>query len=531
MEVFGRRVKEGSFKLSEREFEVHYSIVKVENGWEVSGFIRGKPGRLEIFRSDIPGKSILINNWQSWGPCKSVDPKTNPQIEEIPSEWKYTASLFPEEISEKFQSDYFLATEENVFGFLSSRIAHPFFFVQNGEIIGYQDFFDAKFDEYVPLEKFVILFGRDAFLTLSKYADLVARENNARIPSWEPVGWCSWYQYFEEVSWDSVSKNLEKARNYPYTVFQIDEGYEKSLGDWFDTAKDFPSLEEVSRIIKEKGFKPGIWVAPFSVEERSKLFSNHKDWVVKEEGTNFWKEAYRWHDRTFALDLTDPSVKCWLFDLFYSLRRIGYEYFKIDFLFAGAIPGSRRKNITPIQAYREGLRVIREAVGDAYILGCGAPLLPSVGFVDGMRIGPDTAPYWGENIPDFPKPPVAVKWALRNTITRSFMNKKLWLNDPDCLLLRNKDTQLSSEDRRMYVFICGMLDNAIIQSDDLELVNESGRGLLYEALALKGGDYHVRGLLSQDLEYEIVSKHRLFGNLVMSLNLDKKQFSLRRDTA
>jgi len=49
--------------------------------------------------------------------------------------------------------------------------------------------------------------------------------------------------------------------------------------------------------------------------------------------------------------------------------------------------------VTPIQAYREGLNVIRKAVGKSFILGCGAPLLPSAGLVDGMRIGEDTAPY------------------------------------------------------------------------------------------------------------------------------------------
>ena len=42
-----------------------------------------------------------------------------------------------------------------------------------------------------------------------------------------------------------------------------------------------------------------------------------------------------------------------------------------------AVPGDRRKGVTPIQAYREGLRVIRGTVGGDFVLGCGAPLLPS----------------------------------------------------------------------------------------------------------------------------------------------------------
>lgn len=529
MEIFGQKLKEGEFKISEKDFEIRYSISKIENGWEISGFIKGRPGRIDIFRTDIPRNSLLlINNWQSWGPCKVVKLGMDSPVANIPDEWKYTASIFPEELPGKFQSDYFLLMEGVVFGFLSSKIAHPFFFVDEKEIVGYQDFFDASFDEYVPLEKFIILFGEDPFLTLRKYADLVVKENGVRLSSWEPVGWCSWYQYFENVDWKKVSRNLEKARDYPYTVFQLDEGYERSLGDWFDTVKDFPSLEEISREIKEKGFRPGIWLAPFSVEERSALFSKHRDWLVKAEGLEVEKVAYLWHDKTFALDLSNPSVKCWLFDLFYTLRKMGYEYFKIDFLFAGAIPGSRQRKVTPIQAYREGLKVIRKAVGNAYILGCGAPLLPSVGIVDGIRIGPDTAPYWGENISDFPKPPVSAKWALRNTITRSFMNKKLWLNDPDCLILRNNDTQLTYTERKMYSHVCGLLDNIIVQSDDLEFVDESGQRLLYESLALKGGNFYIDNLLSTDLNYKIHAQHRLFGNIVMEVDLDKRRFSLER---
>ena len=57
-------------------------------------------------------------------------------------------------------------------------------------------------------------------------------------------------------------------------------------------------------------------------------------------------------------------------------------------------PGPRHSGTDPITAYREGLEVIRDAAGDAYLLGCGAPILPSVGLLDAMRVSPDTAPEW-----------------------------------------------------------------------------------------------------------------------------------------
>ena len=49
-------------------------------------------------------------------------------------------------------------------------------------------------------------------------------------------------------------------------------------------------------------------------------------------------------------------------------------------------------------AYRAGLALVRDAVGpDVYLVGCGAPILPSVGLVDAMRVSPDTFHEGGED--------------------------------------------------------------------------------------------------------------------------------------
>ena len=37
--------------------------------------------------------------------------------------------------------------------------------------------------------------------------------------------------------------------------------------------------------------------------------------------------------------------------------------------------------------------------------------------------------------------------AIRNVLTRSWMHRRLWLNDPDCLMVRRSDTQLSDAER------------------------------------------------------------------------------------
>lgn len=314
---------------------------------------------------------------------------------QIDDNWQYTTSLFPDIFEKQIQSDYFILEENKLYGFLSSRIAHPFFTVQKNAMTAYIDYFDAVFDEYVPLETFVILEGADESFLLEKYGELIAKENNVSIRKQSIIGWCSWYQYFLNLTWQEILKNINLASNYPFEVFQIDDGYEKDIGDWLIVKDGFPQLYQMAETIAKSGMKPGIWIAPFCVSESSSISQNHPDWLVKEEERP--KVAFRnWDHQIFSLDLSKSEVKKWLYELFSTLRKMGYLYFKIDFLFSGAIPGKRHNGSTPIQVFREGLEVIRKAVKDAFILGCGSPLLPAVGFVDGMRVGPDTTPFWGK---------------------------------------------------------------------------------------------------------------------------------------
>ena len=68
---------------------------------------------------------------------------------------------------------------------------------------------------------------------------------------------------------------------------------------------------------------------------------------------------------------------------------------------------------------------------------------PVRGLVDAMRIGPDVAPYWSARYPHA----LCIKSAIRNIFNRCQMHRQLWINDPDCLLLRDTDTRLTHNER------------------------------------------------------------------------------------
>ncbi len=517
MEVFGHKLEEGYYTFKKENIEIQYKIEKITIGYKVSGRIRGKLGRIKILEIQRPKGDLYINNWQSWGPFQKEKEFILIKNAEIDRKIGiYTYTPIPHIFKKETVSDYFLLGEDLLLGFLTSKIGHPYFVIGKDTVDAYIEYFDTQFEDYIPIEPLIILKDLPKEALLFQYSDLVKIENKIHINSWNPVGWSSWYQYFLDLKWEDIEKNLKLSRKkeMPYEVFQIDDGYEKDIGDWLSVKEGFPKISEMASIIKSHGYVPGIWSAPLSISETSDIYNNHRDWIVKEN--NIPKKAYyNWDRKIYSLDITNNDAKNWLFSLFKNLKDMGFGYFKIDFLFSGAIPVNR-KDITPIQAYREALSIIREGVGGSFILGCGAPLLPSVGFVDGMRIGPDTAPYW-DTIPT--QPDINAYWALKNALTRWFMHKKWWLNDPDCLLLRGKDTELSTSQINLYSIISGVLDNMIFQSDDLSYIGDDELKLLKNVLTLRGGRPRVKFI--RDELFEISTEGSKKGNIKLYANLGK----------
>jgi len=133
--------------------------------------------------------------------------------------------------------------------------------------------------------------------------------------------------------------------------------------------------------------------------------------------------------------------------------------------------------------------VRRGAGEDAFILGCGCPLGAVVGLVDAMRIGPDVAPSWEVGPGDvtfagYEQAAPSTRNAWVSTLGRSFQHRRLWLNDPDCLMLRTRETDLSPEAARAWALGVGMSGGLALVSDDLALLDTSARALLDEVTAL-----------------------------------------------
>ncbi len=463
-----------------------------------------KVGKIDLIEIQDVSEPVYYNNWQSWFPFKAYweRPLVDSFVQYADSQGisLFAASPIPELLRKgQRPSDYFIATDELLVGFVSNQFTHQYFLWDDEtlSIIGSVDLFGTELasGESIELEEMVILGNKSLWTMLEKYADLIKQSNEVEFNEFEGIGWCSWYHYFTDITFDELSKNvklLAEIRNrekIDYRLVQLDDGYEKEIGDWLTTNSKFPDLKEIASEIRGKGFKAGLWIAPFSASESSRLFNEHKEWFVKNSDGNP-RVAYRnWNKQIFALDTTNPEVLLHLERLIKTIRSYGFDYLKIDFLFAGAIPGGRfNEFLTPVEAYRSGMQTIRAAAGDdCFILGCGAPLLPSVGYVDGMRIGSDTAPEWNGETMDIGVP--SARYSLRNAYTRSFMHRRLWLNDPDTIVLRN--CGLTEEEKRVFALSVGLLDGMMLTSDDMSQVGRDGISLLMEAMQLRGGEPRV----------------------------------------
>jgi alpha-galactosidase len=306
-------------------------------------------------------------------------------------------------------------------------------------------------------------------------------------------GWCSWYHYFHTITEDTLISNLgilkQMRADFPIDLIQLDDGYQAALGDWTRTNAKFPSgLSRIADAIRGAGFAAGLWTAPFLATRDSQVMRDHVDWFMTDTDAAPLRAAYNPHwtpheDKfAYALDPSNPASAAHLEQLFSSIvREFGYDYLKLDFLFAAAAQGLRSdSSLTRAETLRRGLEAIRRGAGEsAFILGCGCPLGPAVGIVDGMRIGPDVAPYWKS---DGGEPATAL--AIDAIVARSFMHRRLWLNDPDCVMLRMTETKLSKDEREALAWIVAGSGGMLLISDDVSLLTEESSKLFCKVEAI-----------------------------------------------
>ena len=320
-------------------------------------------------------------------------------------------------------------------------------------------------------ETFVIGFFDDARLGEEQFADLLAKESKIKLRERSAV-YCTWYSEknggagSEESSIeiaDFIAKNLKK---YGLGVVQIDDlwqdggkyngptrGFDRvrkevTKGGTGIDGKKIPELkptypngmQKTTKAIADTRLTAGIWWMPFARNHQDPEYKDRQDWF-----------AYRTNGKPFetnwggtSLDLTNPKVQNHLKHVSKTLQGWGFNYFKMDGLWTGTVTeqiyiNDGYKNdsignckplynpyIPQIQAYRNGLRLIRKATnGKVFFSGCAVSqnmrsFGASIGLVDAMRIGPD-----------FNHDGQSIRTGAIRASRLYFLNGRVWWNDPD----------------------------------------------------------------------------------------------------
>jgi alpha-galactosidase len=280
-------------------------------------------------------------------------------------------------------------------------------------------------------ERVLFSLATDYHAQLETYGSLIRQIHHARTSAPPLMGWWSWTAYYfglnEGAALTNAQWEAENLKSLGYNIFHIDEGYQYARGEYITpNATLFPQgLAALEYKVHGLGLVPAIWTAPFEISERSWVYQNHPDWLVK----NAKGQAIHAgtvvddKDQLFVLDTTNPGAQEYLRKTYSTLVNAwGIRSIKMDFMDDSLIEGYYYSpNTTALEAQRIGLKIIRDTVGDdVYLDKDGSAMLNPVGYVDYGRISQDTGHTFG-----------ASKEAAPGIAARYYMNRNFFVADPD----------------------------------------------------------------------------------------------------
>lgn len=305
--------------------------------------------------------------------------------------------------------------------------------------------------------------------------DRYFEEMNVAPPSGRDfIGWTSWYNYYTTITREIILENLQAfaSRKIPLDIFQIDDGYQLAVGDWLITNEKFPGgMKPIADQIKSSGYRAGLWLAPFICEQKSRLFTDHPEWVLKDENNTPVVAGFvpNWSGKFYALDIYHPEFRQYLKTVFDTvLIEWGFDMVKLDFLYGAAM--LHRKDKTRGQVMCDGMELIRELAGEKIVLGCGVPLGAAFGLVDYCRIGCDIALKWEDKLLKHVlryRERVSTRSALDTAIGRRHLNYRAFINDPDVFLLRTSNIDLSADQKKTLFIVNLILGGLLFTSDNI----------------------------------------------------------------
>lgn len=300
-------------------------------------------------------------------------------------------------------------------------------------------------------------------------------------------GYTSWYNYYQKINEKIILRDLEaiSEKTDKVNTFQIDDGYQTSVGDWLSINKTkFPNgMKPIVEKIHAKGWQAGLWLAPFGAQKGSKLASEHSDWLVKGKNGKPIMVGANWGG-FYAIDIDNTDARAYIKNVFDTvLNDWGFDLVKLDFLYATAVVPLHNK--TRGQLAYESIDFLRECVGNKQILGCGVQQMPCFGKVEYMRIGADMDLGWKHkffrNLTH--REDVSTPNAIHNSVYRRCLNNRAFLCDPDVFLLRRSNIKFTFEQQKVLAKFIKLFGSVLFMSDNVDEYDDEQMAVFNDTLA------------------------------------------------
>lgn len=143
----------------------------------------------------------------------------------------------------------------------------------------------------------------------------------------------NWYKkpYLADMTLERMTQEIEVAHKMGIEVFVIDAGWFEKTGDWTPSLKRFPDgLKTISKELKNKGMKLGLWFNPTVAAVSSNMLKNNRNSVRTKNG-NEGKPWPIWEtEESYGMCLVSPYRDAFADELIRLYKDLGVTYFKWD---------------------------------------------------------------------------------------------------------------------------------------------------------------------------------------------------------
>lgn len=321
------------------------------------------------------------------------------------------------------------------------------------------------------------------------------------------AGYTSWYNYFQKIDEKIIMRDLDgmySAAESAANIFQIDDGYESFVGDWLKVdGKKFPrGMKYIADEIHSRGYRAGIWLAPFAAQFKARIVGEHPDWFVRGRNGKMLIGGFAWNG-FYVLDHEKAEVREYIKKVFDTVfDEWGYDMVKLDFLYSACI--LPRNGKTRGRLMHEAMEFLRECVRDKMLLGCGVPMASSFGFVDACRISCDVELSFADKfyVSCTNQEIISAKNAMNNSVFRRHLDGRAFLNDPDVFFLRDggmKPADFTWEQKLLLARVNSMFGSVLFVSDDAGEYDAAKREAMLNAFRPFGGKVHRAERTSKDV--------------------------------